>query len=204
LDKKKKLATSEYWVRMLQRLVVAASLMFSLLTVSVTLDSDRPAFACSCLGIQPQQEAFEGSQVVFSGRAVDLEITNETYPSVIATFDINTIWKGNITKDPLVLTTGMGGADCGYVFEKNEEYLVYAYGKEGELGATSCSRTTPLERAEADLVFLGSGDGKFSGEVATFAVFPYLVIGAVVAAGAVVGAIVLVKKRKRATGQMGT
>ena len=175
--------------------------MFGLLIVSMTIDRDRFAFACTCLGIQPLQEAFDGSQVVFSGKAIDLETTNEAYPNVIATFDVHTIWKGNVTKDPLVLTTGMGGADCGYVFADNEEYLVYAYGEEGELGASSCTRTAPLERAEADLVFLGSGDHKFSGEMATvsgsnYIVFPYLIIGAAVAAGAVIGTIVLLKKRK--------
>jgi len=185
---------------MLERLVGAVLLIFSLLTVSMTIDNDRLAFACTCLGIQPLQEAFEGSQVVFSGKAIDLETTNEMYPRVVATFDIHTIWKGNITKGPLVLTTGTGGADCGYVFAENEEYLVYAYGEEGELGATSCSRTTPLERAEADLVFLGLGDSNFSGDMATFTgsfvVFPYMIIGAVVAAGAVIGTIIFMKKRK--------
>jgi len=176
-------------------------LVFSLLTIALSIGGDRSAFACSCLGIQPQKEAFEGSQIVFSGTVNDLETTSERYPHVIATFDVHTIWKGNITKDPLKLTTGQGGADCGYVFEENEEYLVYAYGEEGDLGATSCSRTMPLERAGTDLIALGQGDNEFSGEMATYtgskiAVLPYLILGAVGAAVAVIATVLFMKNRK--------
>ncbi|MGH9877716.1 MAG: hypothetical protein ACRD5H_08765, partial [Nitrososphaerales archaeon] len=71
---------------MLQRLVVIMLLVFSPLTIAMSIDNGRLAFA------------FEGSQVVFSGKVNDLGTTNATYPMRVVTFDIHTIWKGNITK----------------------------------------------------------------------------------------------------------
>lgn len=189
---------------MLQRLAVLIVLIVSIWTITaigITDSNDRRAFACSCIEIKPPQAEYEQSNAVFSGKIVDLETTDDRYPSKVATFDVHTVWKG-ISHDTVKITTGMGGADCGYPFEENEDYLVYAYGEEGiELGASSCSQTKPLDRAEADLVTLGQGDSTFAGEMATYTgsklvVLPYLVIGAVGAAGAVIATALVRKKRK--------
>ena len=49
----------------------------------------------------------------------------------------------------------MGGGDCGYPFQRGEKYVVYARkNTDGTLVTNICSRTTPEDRAEADLAYL--------------------------------------------------
>jgi hypothetical protein len=52
------------------------------------------------------------------------------------------------------IRTGMGGGDCGYSFERGRSYVVYAYQDKDGLVASLCTRTAPLERAQADLAYL--------------------------------------------------
>ncbi|MCU1238512.1 MAG: hypothetical protein JWP63_6479 [Candidatus Solibacter sp.] len=53
------------------------------------------------------------------------------------------------------IRTGMGGGDCGYGFQRGQAYVVYAYkGADGVLVASICSRTSPVEQAQADLDYL--------------------------------------------------
>lgn len=148
----------------LQGLAIILIATISLLGIIASIDgnNDRLAFACSCIEIKSPQAEYEQSNAVFSGKVVDLETTDELYPSKVATFDVYTVWKG-ISQDSATITTGMGGADCGYPFVENVEYLVYAYGEGSDgLGASSCSQTKPLNRAEADLVAIGQGNSTFA------------------------------------------
>jgi hypothetical protein len=43
---------------------------------------------------------------------------------------------------------GVGGWDCGYLFQRGEKYIVYASeSNDGTFVASICSRTTPEDRA---------------------------------------------------------
>src|SRR5690606_22193376 len=53
--------------------------------------------------------------------------------------------------------TNSSSAACGYTFEKNTSYLVYARESEGRLHVSLCSRTRPMAEAADDLVVLGAG-----------------------------------------------
>ena len=64
----------------------------------------------------------------------ELEKLNEPFDAVVA-FDVRTVWKGPLYHKRYIKTTERGS--CGYYFERDEEYLVYASN-----GATGiCSRT---------------------------------------------------------------
>jgi hypothetical protein len=53
------------------------------------------------------------------------------------------------------IRTGMGGGDCGFPFQRAKSYVVYAFeDKNGLLVASICSRTAPVEQAQADLAYL--------------------------------------------------
>jgi hypothetical protein len=73
----------------------------------------------------------------------------------------------------VTVLTGSGGGDCGYPFKEGREYLVYASrtGATGEMTASICSRTRPIEDAASDLEYARAAvagrapTGRISGEV---------------------------------------
>jgi len=102
------------------------------------------SFACDCPGPGSVEEEFEGAHVVFSGQVIDTVIWDWTI------IKVNEVYKGNLNDTVEIKATGM----CGYVFEKDKDYLVYAFaGKEGQLevSAPHCGRTTELEHSNDDL-----------------------------------------------------
>lgn len=38
---------------------------------------------------------------------------------------VETIFKGQTTNDTLIIYTGLGGGDCGYIFEAGQKYIIY-------------------------------------------------------------------------------
>jgi hypothetical protein len=61
----------------------------------------------------------------------------------------------NTTERVVQLSTGTGGADCGYRFAVGRRYLVYASRNVGGwLVAGTCLRTRPIEDAKEDLEYL--------------------------------------------------
>jgi hypothetical protein len=78
--------------------------------------------------------------------------------------DVAKSWKGDV-EDPMIIWTATNSAACGYNFEEDVSYLVYAYGVEGYgLSTNICSRTQLLDDADSDLAALGSGEA-FSGGI---------------------------------------
>ena len=112
-------------------------------------------WACSCRVSSPR-EAIEWADVVFAGLVVetarDAEGINDG--SLFATIDIAKVWKGNLG-GRIVVRTAPNSAQCGYYFEKDKRYLVYAVvNADGVLSTNSCSRTNLLERADEDILAL--------------------------------------------------
>src|SRR5436309_1020693 len=137
------------------------------------------AEACSCTGPATPQDAFQGADVVFSGKVLSVTPTQfgsgaNAYMGNAVLFDVIDTWKG--TSNPQVLvSTGSGDADCGYGFIAGNDYLVYTYSRAQTLSfsifgisldlplrasTTStgiCTRTELLARAGQDLAVLGPG-----------------------------------------------
>jgi hypothetical protein len=60
------------------------------------------------------------------------------------------------TESEIDVYTGSGGGDCGYGFETQRSYLIYAYREpvSGQWGTGICSRTMPIDSAKGDLEYL--------------------------------------------------
>ena len=109
------------------------------------------AYPCSCIEPPPPEEAYEISNVVFSGQVTNIiEDWNNGFMEI--SIDIYNVWKGSIDNQIIILT---GLDDCGYYFQINEEYLIYGYYSQlNYIWTDICTRTNLLEDAEEDLDYL--------------------------------------------------
>jgi hypothetical protein len=145
-----------------------------------------PAFGCSCVQPPPgaktagetAQWYVNKSDSIFEGtiKRVDLKWTlmetkvgglvpadlDQDEPTLQVTLDVASFHKG-AEQSHVLLTTGVGGGDCGFDFEIGKKYLVYAYADEsGYLSTGICSGTRLLEESRANVL-----PTKFCGHVAT-------------------------------------
>lgn len=95
------------------------------------------SFSCTCIGKMSVKKAVKKTDFVFIGTVVAVEkITvtqkllgtksciNHYYNKI--TFKIEIIYKGKIKTNNIEIFTGVGGGDCGYDFDSNKKYVVYA------------------------------------------------------------------------------
>lgn len=143
-------------------------------------------FACKCAGTGSIKTSVDASSVVFTGMVLKVEYEGlaETInpdslalartlphegtknyldsPMVLkATMLVTMEFKGVVKSDTVVVYTGIRGATCGFKFEVNKEYTVYAttdnylfmflrvdrqrfknFAKKGTYWTSICSRTT--------------------------------------------------------------
>jgi len=118
----------------------------ALTTIFLLWALSSPAWACSCMGTSPLDEAIQNSDVVFTGTVIDKQLVVlksqellEMFPedtaflnspmASIAVYRYSFTWleifKGDISKDTIAIYTGTGGGDCGYLFETGGKYIVY-------------------------------------------------------------------------------
>jgi hypothetical protein len=115
-----------------------------------------PVYACQCVGVVGLSEELERSDVIFAGKAVEVE---SALISGKATFQVSHIWRGAL--GPIVTTSNVW--DCMSVFRVGEEYLVFARKVDGELGlgyqlvASRCGQTRELSYSGKALAVLGPG-----------------------------------------------
>lgn len=112
------------------------------------------AIACSCIPPRDVQTELNESYAVFQGRVVEMDESMMNYEYTV-TLDVEKSWKG-ISEETIEVKTALDSAACGYPFELNNTYLVYAVQFEGDTWVYSCGRTALLEDAEADLAELGA------------------------------------------------
>jgi len=121
------------------------------------------AFPCSCLEPPSPEEAYEEADAVFSGQVTNIveDGSNYYYEVSIQTIDV---WKGEILDEIIILTETSSDA-CGYEFQINNEYLIYAYNYNGGVYTNICTRTNLLEYASEDLDYLnGLSNGDLNGD----------------------------------------
>ena len=125
------------------------------------------AWACSCMTSGPPCDAAWKASAIFAGTVVELtrdmmppdrrgEVQGNGSLGTHAIFEVSEAFIGMENRGKRVeIRTGMGGGDCGYPFQRSQSYVVYAHeDKDGLLVATICSRTTTVDRAQADLAYL--------------------------------------------------
>lgn len=139
------------------RVIVVLCLVFH----AMFMLNPSTGYACSCAGEPTVEDELERSDAVFTGKVIEIQekkqLNGLTKKYVL--FEVKKTWKG-ISQSQVILTTGMGGGDCGYEFEEGKEYLVYATKSsfnDHELSTDICHRTRERISAQEDLALLGEG-----------------------------------------------
>lgn len=124
--------------------------LFTLATSLLLLIGFREiGYACSCFGTTPC-EGYKTAAIVFVGRVVGVDDT--PYRGVRYTFEIERLFKGGNAMSVTVESETWG---CGYHFDNQQAYLVYATRTEqGSFYTDKCYRTRPLSKAAFDLEYL--------------------------------------------------
>ena len=139
-----------------------------LLTGLCFLISTGVTNACSCGDLPPPSVALGQSAKVFSGKVVHISDDGGTRrePALLSgyisvEFEVYAVWKGPAYATMFVETAWWSGS-CGVEFYLGQEWLVYSY---DGVTAHPCSRTRPLELAQADIDELGEGQVPASGTI---------------------------------------
>src|SRR5688572_15027268 len=126
----------------------------------------QPILACSCRKSGPPCEAWGSADGVFLGRVVAISAVerpvvdplfgNRTRTSLRVRFEVESAFRGVEGRTVELETDADSGGGCGYAFEMNSRYVVYAHkGSDNVLSTSICSRTRRAENAAEDLSFLG-------------------------------------------------
>lgn len=133
------------------------------LAIAFLLFNSIQSYACSCALPDPKlsldekiQQSLKNTEAVFSGEVINIEKASEFALKI--TIRIEDVWKGDLP-EVTTLITGIGKGDCGFSFETERTYLIYANGnlKKNSLTVGICSRTNVLAQASEDLKVLGKG-----------------------------------------------
>lgn len=95
------------------------------------------------------QEIIPGSSSLPTGA---LSMTSEGAHRIV-TIRASRVYRGSNQK-VFVITTGMGGSDCGFNFDTGQKYLVYAEAKGNTFFTSICTKTEILQRAGTSLRLL--------------------------------------------------
>jgi len=110
------------------------------------------AYPCSCQEPPPPEEAYEEADVVLSGKVINMNLDDSGYYFEVSIQTID-VWKGDVLDEIIILTETSSDA-CGYNFQINNEYLIYAYSYNSGIYTNICTRTNLLEYADEDLDYL--------------------------------------------------
>ena len=114
--------------------------ILTILTMIIVATSN----ACECRIIEFSKEV-KYADKIFIGKVLNKNITgiNAYY-----LFSVSITFKGSKV-DTLSIETGLGGGDCGMIFQVGETYLVYSHG-----GQTTICRRNALADGNTDIVRL--------------------------------------------------
>ncbi len=136
----------------MKHLVTAAALLLTFLFAA-----PRVAEACSCM-MQSPEDAATGADAIFEGRVTGIESASDQSSPVRVRIHVTQQWKGLESQEEVEVTTAANSAMCGYTFEAEQVYLVYAArDEEGALTVSLCSRTRLADQADEDRQHLGPG-----------------------------------------------
>jgi hypothetical protein len=162
-------------------------LVVALLVSAVVPLGSRPAWACRCAPSTLAQRG-QHADAVFTGTVTRIE--NAPSDRVV-NFDVDTVYKGEGSPS-IDVHTGYGGGDCGVRFVVDRRYTVFGFHANGVLNTYSCD--SPVA-GDVDPAKLGLGPG-ITGLHRPLSA--WLIVFTVLAGIAVVAAITLTARRRRA------
>lgn len=148
--------------------------MLPVLVVGIALSWLLPAvtLACRCLPPPSPNFGLEKSDVVFVGKATDVETIEADgwlygafkqmmgseqmyeFETIRVTLEVTTPIKA-ADESPLILETLASQEQCGIPFQTGKEYFVYAYrSPQGDLKTDMCTRTDTAAKATEDMAVL--------------------------------------------------
>jgi hypothetical protein len=121
----------------------------------LTLLVPGQAAACSCLFEASPSATINKAPVIFSGKVSTIVADNPQDKLSSKTVYLSTIqtWKGQDMATNIVHTDD-AAVGCGFPFQENQEYLVFATQNAGKLETSVCSGTQALALAESHLSVL--------------------------------------------------
>lgn len=177
-------------------------LILSVLTFTLLFNISAPVtYACSCAMPGSPTEEMAKSGAVFSGKVIEIVdrnkngLTHSSADPMEVVITVDEIWKG-IDESQVVVVTERDSASCGFQFEVDKNYIVYASKDGDQLRASLCSRTALLSAAVDDLSELGEGEKPTVDVVIDLSEkgFTWLYIGGALVI--VAGLIYMLKRRK--------
>lgn len=112
------------------------------LTAIVILSGFTNGFACKC-SYQNLENEIDLADLIFQGVAINKKQIDS---KMIYQFLVEKIWKG-VKLDTIEIKTGLGGQDCGMIFELGKAYVVFA--NNGE--TSHCRKNAKIDSTHIDL-----------------------------------------------------
>lgn len=114
--------------------------------------------ACTCAPPGTPTEELQKSDAVFIGSVIDLTPVNRDQSGIFLfhkiKFEVKSSWKG-VDLGEVIVTTAAQSGMCGFAFEQDSTYLVYAFAQGDSLLTNICTRTRSLSEAKEDLDEIG-------------------------------------------------
>lgn len=138
-------------------------ILFFVIFIPLFTYSPNTSFACDCVEPYPVKDELNRSSAVFSGKVVKMvdenknKLIQSSADPIAVQIEVKETWKG-LNQKQLLVYTERNSASCGYEFDLDNEYLVYAMEVDGQLKVSLCSRTKLLSAATSDLQELGKGE----------------------------------------------
>ena len=123
-------------------------------------------YSCSCITADTKVY-FDDANLVFTGQVSGIRrpyFSMDSSDPIKVTFKVNKVYKGlnekGIKMDEIVVETAKEEASCGYNFEEDNEYLVYANDDSGVWQTGLCSGTKSLDDAQNEILGLENTIGE--------------------------------------------
>jgi hypothetical protein len=129
-----------------------------LIAAAALVGGPNIAFACTCALQSPHVYATNAT-VVFTGVVTSVNgfplglVCSSTSP-VAVTFDVETVYKGDVPRAVTVHTVS-SGASCGYTFETGKRYTVFPRMTDGKLDTGLCNGNVEGTIAPSEYGFQG-------------------------------------------------
>ncbi len=113
------------------------------------------ALSCSCGPKHSVKKEIESSEAVIVGQVISKDLTQQTEARYKILVTVK--YKGQLTSDTITIVTGIGGGDCGYIFETGKLYIIYALksgsvNSENTFSTNSCMRTMRYDEKEIESI----------------------------------------------------
>jgi len=112
------------------------------LTAIIIISGFTNGLACKC-SYQNLENEIDLADLIFQGVPISKKQIDS---KMIYQFIISKVWKG-VKLDTIEIKTGLGGQDCGMVFELGKAYVVFA--KNGE--TSHCRKNAQIDSTNIDL-----------------------------------------------------